>query len=121
MAQAAADRAWYEGEAGRRQAAQAAVESQQQAEQAERKVLYQDLQAAAVRRQKEAQLLEHRWGLGHPAYPHGHCCVVPMPLSTVVQCCEWDRDPRPPPHTLPLAQHPHPALPTQQMISLRGC
>ncbi|KAL0019139.1 hypothetical protein WJX79_008487 [Trebouxia sp. C0005] len=54
------DRAWYEGEAGRRQAAQAAAETQRQVEQAQRKVLYQDLQSAAVLRQKEAQLLEHR-------------------------------------------------------------
>ncbi len=58
--QADSDRAWYEGEAGRRQAAQAAAESQRQVEQAQRKVLYQDLQSAAVLRQKEAQLLEHR-------------------------------------------------------------
>lgn len=58
--QADSDRAWYEGEAGRRQAAQAAAEAQRQGEQAQRKVLYQDLQAAAVLRQKEAQLLEHR-------------------------------------------------------------
>ncbi|KAL3152259.1 hypothetical protein ABBQ32_001336 [Trebouxia sp. C0010 RCD-2024] len=55
-----ADRAWYEGEAGRRQAAQAAAESQRQAEQAQRKLHFQDLQAAAVLHQKEAQLLEHR-------------------------------------------------------------
>lgn len=60
MVQADADRAWYEGEAGRRQAAQAAAEGQRQAEQARRKVQYQDLQAAAVLRHKEAQLLEHR-------------------------------------------------------------
>ena len=59
--QADSNRAWYEGEAGRRQAAQAAAESQRQAEQAQRKVLYQDLQSAAVLRQKEAQLLEHRY------------------------------------------------------------
>ena len=59
-AQADADRMWYEGEAGRRQAAQAAAEAQRQAEQAQRKVHYQDLQAAAVLRHKEAQLLEHR-------------------------------------------------------------
>lgn len=58
--QADSDRAWYEGEAGRRQAAQAAAETQRQVEQAQRKVLYQDLQSAAVLRQKEAQLLEHR-------------------------------------------------------------
>ena len=60
MVQADADRAWYEGEAGRRQAAKAAAEAQRQAEQAQRKVHYQDLQAAAVLRHKEAQLLEHR-------------------------------------------------------------
>lgn len=58
--QADSDRAWYEGETGRRQAAQAAAESQRQVEQAQRKVLYQDLQSAAVLRQKEAQLVEHR-------------------------------------------------------------
>lgn len=58
--QADSDRAWYEGEAGRRQAAQGAAEAQRQGEQAQRRVLYQDLQAAAVLRQKEAQLLEHR-------------------------------------------------------------
>jgi hypothetical protein len=58
--QADSDRAWYEGEAGRRQAAKAAAELQCQVEQAQRKVLYQDLQSAAVLRQKEAQLLEHR-------------------------------------------------------------
>ena len=61
--QADSDRAWYEGEAGRRQAAQAVAESQHQTEQAQRKVLYQDLQSAAVLRQKEAQLLEHRYVL----------------------------------------------------------
>ncbi len=59
--QADSDRAWYEGEAGRRQAAQAAAESQRQTEQAQRKVLYQDMQSAAVLRQKEGQLLEHRY------------------------------------------------------------
>ncbi len=58
--QADADQAWYEGEAGRRQLAQAAAEAQRQSEQAHRKVVYQDLQAAAVLHQKEAQLLEHR-------------------------------------------------------------
>ena len=60
LVQADADRAWYEGEAGRRQAALDAVEGQRQAEQAQRKALYQDLQAAAVLHHKEAQLLEHR-------------------------------------------------------------
>ena len=54
------DRAWYEGETVRRQAAQAAAEAGRQKEQAQRKLLYQDLQSAAVLRQKEAQLLEHR-------------------------------------------------------------
>lgn len=58
--QADADRAWYEGEAGRRQAAQAAAEAEKHQQQAERKQTYQDLQAAAALRQKEAQLLEHR-------------------------------------------------------------
>ena len=60
VAQADAGRAWYEGEAGRRHAAQAAAESQRQAEQTQRKLHFQDLQAAAVLHQKEAQLLEHR-------------------------------------------------------------
>lgn len=58
--QADADRAWFEGEAGRRQAAQTAAEAQKQQQQAERKQAYQDLQSAAALRQKEAQLLEHR-------------------------------------------------------------
>lgn len=75
MTQADADRAWYEGEAGRRQAAQAAAESQRQAEQAQRKLHFQDLQAAAVLHQKEAQLLEHRSHLPH-LLDHMPTCLI---------------------------------------------
>lgn len=66
--QADADRAWYEGEAGRRQAAQAAAEAQKVQQQAHQKQAYQDLQAAAALRQKEAQLLEHRQALSAMPY-----------------------------------------------------
>ena len=64
--QADSDRAWYEGEMGRRQAAQAAAQAQLQQEKAQRKVVYQDLQASAVVRRKEAQLQEHRYPCPSP-------------------------------------------------------
>ncbi len=80
--QADSDRAWYEGEAGRRQAAQAAAETQRQTEQAQRKVLYQDLQSAAVLRQKEAQLLEHRYVLCY-MLPSASAALECPPLSVL--------------------------------------
>lgn len=78
--QADADRAWYEGEVGRRQAAQAAADAHKMQLQGRQKQAYQDLQAAAALRQKEAQLLEHRHSPAHcltascACYISAHAC-----------------------------------------------